>query len=436
MRETTLQDQLRRVKEAMVGHSPLHSDFGSDVFQDRNAFIITLIDGDGMIFTKEFLSKGEKGGKEAATALSNALIEFASDNLGHLDSPRILTRIYANFSTLSESLIRNKIIDKASTFDEFVRGFNSTKLLFDFVDAGSKKDAAGDKLSEMLRLQLYDCHCHQILLGCSHNSEYVHILEDIRNNQEVGNHVTLLEGIPFEKDLAALQPHFRTIKFDGIFQSVRLGPATHLPKAPPAVAAPLPALTRVESNKTNGSTSSAGTPQMNWATVTAQAQLHATPTPAVKPTLIRTSTPSSSTTAEPTKPKPKTSNLNKSIDKNRHGMRIDRVDAAIPNYEIQRVKKLKLCNIYYLQGADLCTSNNCSHRHDYPISNYERKILREVARMTPCYYKTDCDDADCIYGHRCPQSKPDAQGCYYGEDCRFYGWGHGIDTRVCKTIKV
>ena len=407
--------------------------YRSDDFKDRNAFIIALIDGDGMIFTKDFLSKGEAGGKEAAVAFSNSMIGYASENLGHLESPKLIARIYANFTTLSETLVKTRLIDKASTFHEFVRGFNSSKLLFDFVDAGSKKHAAQQKISELMRLQLYDCHCHQVLLGCSQNNDHAHMLEDYRNDQELGDHISILESGPVHKDLADLDSNFKRTRFDGVFSTIQMVKApvsAPLPKAPPALAAALPALTKVESNKTNSSASPANTPQMNWATVTAQA--HATPTPTAKVNGTRVTTPSSSISSEPTKVKP----YGKSIDTNRHGMRIDRVDTSIPNYEIQRVKKLKLCNIYYLQGVTLCTSGNCSHRHDYPISNYERKILREVARMTPCYYKTDCDDHECIYGHRCPQSKADSQGCYYGEDCRFFGWGHGIDTRVCKTVKV
>lgn len=400
--------------------------------QDRNAFIIALIDGDDMLFTNDLLSGGEKGGKDAATTLSNALYNFASEHLGHLESPKLVARIYANFTSLTETLLRHKIIDKASSFHEFVRGFNSTKLLFDFVDAGSHKDSVGNKMKEMLKLQMYDCHCHQVLFGCSDSKlAYGSMLEEVRHDEDVRDHITLLEGVPFEHDLLRLQAQFKVVRFDDVFQDTKLAPLLPLPKAPPAVAAALPALTRIESNKTNGSASSTNTPQMNWATVTAQAQV--TPTPAARPSASRTTTPSSTTTADSMI---KSKSSNKSIDKNRLGMRIDRVDTAIPNYEIQRVKKLKLCNTYYLQGKDLCSANKCSHRHDYPISNYERKILREVSRMTPCYFKTDCDDADCIYGHRCPQSKPGEQGCYYGEDCRFYGWGHGIDIRVCKTIKV
>jgi hypothetical protein len=381
-----------------------------------------------MLFTQELLSKGEKGGEEAAIILSNELRMYTSDNLGHLESPKLIVRIYADFTTLAETLLKVKMIDQASTFDDFARGFNSAKVLFDFVDTGSKRELSKGKITELLKLHVYDCHCHQVLLGCSHNDDFVPVLEDFRNDEQARDHITLLEGVPFAKGLSSFQSHFKTIQFADIFQNTKPCPPPPASKPPPTVHAVLPALTRVESNKTTGTTSSTGTPQMNWATVTAQAH---TPVANGKVSGSRTSTPSSTTTAESIKAK-----STKSIDKNRSGMRIDRVDASIPNYEIQRVKKLKLCNIYYLQGPTLCTSAHCTHRHDYPISNYERKILREVARMTPCYYKTDCDDAECIYGHRCPQSKPNEQACYYGEDCRFFGWGHGIDTRVVKTIKV
>ncbi|ETN41849.1 uncharacterized protein HMPREF1541_03788 [Cyphellophora europaea CBS 101466] len=416
LREDSLQNQLRQTKEIM----------------DRNAFVTALIDGDGMLFTKDLLSRGEKGGKEAATLLQAALTDFVSTDLGHLDSVRITVRIYADISTLSENLTKCKEIDKPSVLHDFIHGFNNNKLLFDFVDVGTRNDAAGDKISENMRLSLYDCHCHAVLLGCSLNNDYARIIDRVAQDTEVANHLVLLEGAPFEKEIADLQPGFKIVRFDNVFRSTKLSP----PKTVTNVT--LPVLARVESNKTSGNNSASSTPQMNWATVTAQA--HTNPTngsngtnnspAAVTTKPVKQSTPATSVNGDT-----RSKGQNKSISTNRQGQRIDRTDEAIPNYEIQRVKKLKLCNTYYLQGMK-CTSSHCTHRHDYPISNYERKVLREVARMTPCYYRTDCDDADCIYGHRCPQSKPGEPGCYYGEDCRFYGWGHGIDTRIVKTVKV
>lgn len=395
---------------------------------DRNAYIVALLDGDGMVFTKELLSKGEKGGKEAATLLHAALSEYVATNLGHLDAVRIAVRVYGDTSTLADALLQCKEIDKAATFQDFIRGFNSTKLLFDFVDVGNRKDAAGDKLSENMRINLYDCHCHTVLLGCSHNDEYANVVAEVSLDPEVADHLVLMEGVPFEAELAALQPKFKTVKFDSIFRSTEITPPKPLPDAI------VPTLAKVESNMTSKNTSASSTPHLNWATVTAQA--HATPSSGSQ---ASNSSPATMT-AKPVKQGTSVASSNgkgsnKSISTNRLGERIDRTDENIANYEIQKVKKLKLCNTFYLQGQK-CTSSHCTHRHDYPISTWERKCLREVARMTPCYYRTDCEEADCIYGHRCPQSKPGESGCYYGDECRFHGWGHGIDTRIVKTLRV
>ena len=72
----------------------------------------------------------------------------------------------------------------------------------------------------------------------------------------------------------------------------------------------------------------------------------------------------------------------------------------------------------------------------HAVHQMRRANRNDSARMTPCYYKTECDEPACIYGHRCPQSKPDKKDCYYKADCRFVGWGHGIDVNVVKIQNV
>jgi hypothetical protein len=417
------------------------SRFALTLAQNRNAFILVLIDGDGTIFEPDLLAKGEVGGKEAAALLHSNLIDFASTHLDCLPEVRVAARIYADVAKLADKLIKCKEIDGATVLQDFIRGFNGSRLLFDFVDTGEKEDAVGDKLSENLRMSLHDCHCHALVLGCSHNSEYAEVIQEVSCDDETADRLVLLEGVPFVPELAELQSSLRSVRFDGVFRSTKLT----LPRMPTA---PLPVLAKVEPTKPSTNTSAASTPQMNWATVTAQAHSSAmnatngsSPVPATVKAANQRSVSGSNGSAgsvsfEPVKKSSSSSSSSsKTVSTNRLGQRIDRVDDSIPNYEIQRVKKLKLCNTFYLQGQK-CTSSHCNHTHDHAISNYERKVLREVARMTPCYYRTDCDDPDCIYGHRCPQSKPDEPGCYYGENCRFFGWGHGIDTRVCKTVRV
>ena len=106
-----------------------------------------LLDGDGMIFNEDLLQQGEKGGKEAASQLWSALNGFVQQKLPMLASPKILARIYANVKGLGDVLQKSGIIDRASLFEDFARGFNGSKLLFDFVDVGSGKDKADDKIT-------------------------------------------------------------------------------------------------------------------------------------------------------------------------------------------------------------------------------------------------------------------------------------------------
>jgi hypothetical protein len=55
-------------------------------------------------------------------------------------------RIYANVRGLSDVLARMGIIDDVSVFEDFARGFTRGKTMFDFIDVGSGKDRADEKI--------------------------------------------------------------------------------------------------------------------------------------------------------------------------------------------------------------------------------------------------------------------------------------------------
>ncbi len=107
-----------------------------------------LIDGDGMIFEDNLLRRGELGGKEAAAGLWNGIKDHVHDGLPDLPSDcRIVTRIYANMKGLSEVCWRAGLVEKASSIEEFYRGFTGSKILFDFIDVGPGKDRADEKIN-------------------------------------------------------------------------------------------------------------------------------------------------------------------------------------------------------------------------------------------------------------------------------------------------
>lgn len=100
-----------------------------------------------MIFQDYLLQQGEQGGRDAANQLWACLRDYVTRNLPSISSPKIITRIFANVQGLAETCVKAGIIEKASVFQDFVRGFNGSRLLFDFVDVGTGKDRADDKLA-------------------------------------------------------------------------------------------------------------------------------------------------------------------------------------------------------------------------------------------------------------------------------------------------
>lgn len=99
-------------------------------------------------FDEQLLQKGEQGGKEAAGLLWGSVRDYVTRKDSELPSDvRIVTRIYANSKGLGEVCYRAGLVDKPSMVDDFARGFTGSKQLFDYIDVGSGKDRADDKLT-------------------------------------------------------------------------------------------------------------------------------------------------------------------------------------------------------------------------------------------------------------------------------------------------
>ncbi|KAJ0418947.1 hypothetical protein BJY00DRAFT_171535 [Aspergillus carlsbadensis] len=400
--EMELMEQISRMKAIM----------------NREPFIVVLLDGDGMIFHDELLQLGEEGGRKAAKELSSSVEAYVDENFPSIISPKTITKLYVNMKGLCDSCVRGGITTDPSILDDFARGFNSSYPLFDLVDIGSTKDAAHDKIKETFKLHLYNCHCHQIFLGCSDESPYSQTLEDTLADLELLGRVSLIEGIPFGKNLESLKTHYRFTRFPNLFRDSKITPVWTPWKAavatkPRSLLTPSPnpqaaPLSRTSSNITTAS---------NSAPITTPASSH------------------SGDDFQLVRSKPTSSSRPKTVERNKYGQRVDRLDIqSIPREEVNRIKKLKLCNYLFLQGE--CPNENCHHDHSRKLTKNELQTLTAVARMTPCRYGLECDDSECMYGHRCPQSEPGRKDCYWGSSCRFNTAAHGIDTNIVKVTKV
>lgn len=182
-----------------------------------------------------------------------------------------------------------------------------------------------------------------------------------------------------------LKSKYETTKFEGLFRTTKINVyqqyAPHVtpqltPALQPQYQSPYqPVMSRIPS--TTSSASSMNPMATSWAST------------AVSNTARMVSPP-------PT-PQPTPASMQQ-IPRNRHGQRIDPVVKYDAN-EVERVKKLKMCNVHFLRH-DCLFGDDCTHDHLYKPNRNEVQTLRHVARMTPCKFGTECDEIKCIYGHR------------------------------------
>lgn len=304
-------------------------------------------------------------------------------------------------------------------------------------------------------MHTYDFHCRQIILGCSDNEIYPRILKKTSVNDAFHSRIVLLSGTPLGKEFSALP--FRSISMGQLFRNTKIdayGAIDYLQEFEPVptdimagVLSPglmtPPSSTPPCSSRSNSRLGLASAP-ISYAS-------H----------LRRSSTESSANFSDTGLPKPVTwaSTAKKVANKpvtvaakvpreepgvirrNKKGQRLDPPTPEFKKDEVNRLKKMKLCNSYYLRHDCTYKDDKCTHDHFYKPNKSEMDTLKLVARMSACIYGSECDDAKCIYGHRCPF--PEAKigsmrgrGCINGENCRFPAHMHAMDNVPVKVTKI
>ncbi|KAG0161163.1 hypothetical protein PDIDSM_8696 [Penicillium digitatum] len=416
--EMELMDQISVVKKMM----------------DREPFVVLLLDGEGIIFKDEFLQLGEQGGRNAAKQLWKSLQGYVTTILSTITEPKIMTKIYLNVKGLVETYFRGGIALEASTVSEFIRGFNESASFFEIVDVGTGKTKAHDKIKEAFKLYLYNCHCHQLFLGCPSNEEYARSLTELISGANYKGRVSLVEGLPLEKEFDYFREQdYRITQFPDVFRTTKIAPITltaQIAPNAPSWAAPwksaIPSRTLLTPSPTQQFQTPA--PPSRTSTSTSVSNLGAPLAPV-------TNKPESSD-FQVVRSKPPGASPPKTVERNKFGQRVDRLDfKSIPRDDLNKLKKLKLCNYHFLLG-ECPNEENCYHDHDRKLTRQDLHILSAIARMTPCRFGLECDDVECIYGHRCPQSEPGKKTCFRGDSCRFEPVAHGIDTNIVKVTKI
>ena len=301
----------------------------------------------------------------------------------------------------------------------------------------------------MFRINFDNSQCKQILFGCSHDNGYARLLEQVVGDGSC-NKVTLLEGVPFERELAAFRSKLQHTRFSDLFRANKISSPRFKHPYPvqshyvvngayygmvssPAVGGTLspsphgysngattsgyingatdgkPAQQAINGN-TRGALLEISNGSHNGATDAYQSSSHATSSAAVHDApLVRSGSngpaiaswaAAASTPAPPSAPSPAPVKATppQAVKRNRAGQRIDH-HHNFDHYEVKQLQTLKLCNLHFLR-QDCKFPNSCSYNHTYKPTARERNVLEQIARTVPCRMGTGCDDPQCYNGHR------------------------------------
>lgn len=126
--------------------------------QNRSAYAVVLIDGDGAKFADEFFrninpSYNAPGAAEAAGRLKQNVLDYLEKHNPELDvrSMPVLVKIFSHMDGLATTLRCDDILppSKDASRDAlrtFVAEFNKSRAEFDFIDVGKGKENADAKI--------------------------------------------------------------------------------------------------------------------------------------------------------------------------------------------------------------------------------------------------------------------------------------------------
>ncbi|KAJ7777175.1 hypothetical protein B0H16DRAFT_1712217 [Mycena metata] len=140
--------------------------------QDKGHRVVMLLDGDGAIFSAQFIGQGQKGGHAAAQLLSDSTLQHIATNY---DSRAIQLWVYVFFNKrgLVDAFRRTGLAPFINKFEDFVLGFNQATERFLMVDVGNTKEAADAKLKVYLEDEIRLPETFKIIFGGCHDNGYV-----------------------------------------------------------------------------------------------------------------------------------------------------------------------------------------------------------------------------------------------------------------------
>lgn len=467
---STLTDVLKKYTILMEDYKRLRSDYEEERDsrerykqmargQERNPFVLVLIDGDGYVFDDDLVSNGIEGGQRAAALLNDAFkSSLRSRGLEHC---RIMIRVYANLAGLSKALSKVKLAGpEKRSLAPFVASFNRSNDLFDFVDAGELKENADFKIRALFRQFVDNPQCRHVYFAGCHDVGYISELTPYTNSRD---RITLMRTPAFHKEFAKLG--LRVEDFPNIFRGTTLedtpSVSTSKTMSPQMLAQASAPASDSPSNicafyqkgmckygngcrflhvkkGANGTTGGLnGSSSSDWRT---PRQINAGDQPFSIAGVSKSDTDFARNSLN-VSPAPLLVELeNKLPEKgamppgkvpvNKDHQRLDAYLHLTSHQERAafniRVHNQKLCNNYHLKNH--CAAGEaCPYDHS-PAHASDLKCLRQVVRNNPCPRKGGCRTMDCLNGHICQK----AECKYRGGNvfCKIPAYMHHVDLQL------
>ncbi|KAH7323783.1 hypothetical protein BKA65DRAFT_511461 [Rhexocercosporidium sp. MPI-PUGE-AT-0058] len=389
-----LEDEVMKLRNKVAAISAANS--AANLESSR--FVSVLIDADADIyyFADEYLTQGLKGGQAAADMLVEKVREHLlslGPSFKNAKSIPIVVKAYANLTGLAYHFKKENKVYNLQDVSQFWAGFSQRYPFIDFVDVGSGKEAADNKIRENLRLNIDTPQCEQIFLACAHDGGYVPVLSPYASQASgFKERITLLStgpgtvhpliaelGFNTTESLTPLFSQSESLRVDSWRKSEEAA-QTKIP--PPASIITSSAVVRTKSvTATSPEKTTASTMPYNPLEVDFTGEYFVE-------------------NAGRLIPKAKDAAGNRLKDNN---LIVDR----IADYDlIGKMKNLSICQWHYLRSD--CSNHRkekCKRNHDTyrrPLSAKEYDALWYLSRMGYCK-KLDrdgfCNDDYCIYGH-------------------------------------
>ncbi|KAH7366935.1 hypothetical protein B0T11DRAFT_49179 [Plectosphaerella cucumerina] len=453
--------------------------------QERNPFVLVLVDGDGYVFNEDLVGRGPDAGSTAAQVLNDAV--RASLRKKGLEHCQVMVRIYANVAGLSKALNKagGSVGAEKRSLAPFIASFNRSYGLTEFVDAGELKENADFKLRALLSLYAENGQCKHIYFAACHDVGYISDLTPHTGNTR---RFTLIDAhcIRFQKEFTKLGMGIE--HFPGVFRNSPLDLATaYRPpnnnnhnsnnNAAAPTEAPRGPLAGTSPTLLSSSSSSSAMP-----TAAAQSRkkilcqtfplgkckfgahcryLHGddprkaattTGNPTNSQSTMSSSSwrdsarPDSSAIAAAIKNLPAKDSVPEGhVAVNKNGFRLDPYVPTSTNEAISRLntrtRRVRVCNNFHLNGY--CPAgDNCEYDHS-AIEDELKAALETLARSTPCSRRGACRDAKCTKGHVCQQIDCKTRGGHgfckipfasHSEDMTLAQYVPAIRTRMSPTI--